>query len=203
MDSFVSFNRYRSICKLCGNQVSNQTLERHLEYHSLGDITLGDNEVACPYCLTPKNIASLKTHLKDFHDFSQDKSNRIFNELKDIRKNNVLPQIETKSNGRAQLERGEPETKSNGRAQLERGEPVRGRRRIIPNLVGEADIEREKRLNREAVQRFRAKKRLERGLGPPKQYDRTIIEGETQEEREKRKNREYVRAYRARRRGEQ
>lgn len=201
MDSFVAVNRYRSICKLCGNEVSNQTLERHLEYHSLGDLTLGDNEVACPYCLTPKNIASLKMHLMDFHNFSQDKSNRIFTELKESKKNNVLPQIETKR-GEPETKRGEPETKR-VEPVAERAQPARGRRRIIPNLVGETDIEREKRLNREAVQRFRAKKRLERGLGPPKQYDRTIIEGETQEEREKRKNREYVRAYRARRRGPQ
>ena len=65
-----------------------------------------------------------------------------------------------------------------------------------PNLEGESDIERERRINRETVNRFRNKIREQRGLPPPKQYNRTLVEGESQEERERRLNRERVRKFR-------
>ena len=72
----------------------------------------------------------------------------------------------------------------------------RGRHRVIPNLQGETDIAREQRLNRVYVQKFRNKIRTERGLPPPKKYDKTRICGESEIDREKRLNRERVNRFR-------
>jgi hypothetical protein len=72
----------------------------------------------------------------------------------------------------------------------------RGRHRVIPNLQGETDIAREQRLNRVYVQKFRNKIRTERGLPPPKKYDKTMICGESEIDREKRLNRERVNRFR-------
>jgi hypothetical protein len=51
-------------------------------------------------------------------------------------------------------------------------------------------------MNRGYVRKFRDKVRQERGLPPPKVYNRVLVEGESQIDREKRLNRERVQKFR-------
>jgi len=198
MSSFTKINKDRSRCNICNNIVANRAIERHLEYHTLGDMALSNDEVPCPLCLTPMSAdgSNFKNHLKKFHNLPQAEANRINSELKaNIPNRDTIDKMPKptyvpppKVTQRIQ------ETKQETKQDAPRERPANFR----PHLEGESDIDRERRLNREYVQKWRAKKRAERGLPPPKEYDRTIIEGETPEERERRKQNARVKAYRQR-----
>ena len=210
MSTFTKIDRFRSRCNICNNEVASKSLERHLEYHTLGDMTLANDEVVCPLCLTPKQAdgSNFKNHLKNFHNLSQAEANRINAELKGQISNRQTdmgpkPIASTRKTTLVQA-LGFEEKKSEGKQEYppqrdqERARPANFR----PFLEGESEIEKERRLNLEYVQKFRAKKRAERGLGPAKQYDRSIIEGETAEERERRKANARLRAWRSRKKAE-
>jgi len=197
-------NKMRVKCTICQNEVSKSLQDRHQQFHVLGDMALSKTETSCKLCLTPISTKAdnYVSHLMKFHKLTKPVASKMNKEAKEEAKNrdNELPkptfqlpkavQNQVIENAK-QVQKKIEEKKTNNYGLLPRGRP-----RKIPNLEGETDIERERRINRETVNRFRNKIREQRGLPPPKQYNRTLVEGESQEEREKRLNRERVRKFR-------
>lgn len=202
MSSFIPINRFRSRCTICNNEVSKVLEHRHTQYHVLGDMALSKTETACPLCLTPISIKvhNYVSHLTGFHKLSKAEALEMNKNAKfeADHRNVEMPKptyIPPPKNVVAPQPVKVPEIVEEAKVQAPDLLP-KGRPRIIPNLPGETEIERERRLNRKHVQKFRAKIRAERNLPPPKKYNREIIEGESKEEREKRLNRERVRKFR-------
>ena len=200
----VPNNKMRVKCTICQNEVSKSLEERHQQFHVLGDMALSKTETSCKLCLTPISIKAdnYVSHLMKFHKLTKPVASKMNKEAKEEAKNrnNELPKptfqlpkaVQNQVIEKAeQVQKKLEEQKTNNYGLLPRGRP-----RKIPNLEGESDIERERRINRETVNRFRNKIREQRGLPPPKQYNRTLVEGESQEERERRLNRERVRKFR-------
>lgn len=208
----VPNNKMRVKCTICQNEVSKSLQDRHQQFHVLGDMALSKTETSCKLCLTPISIKAdnYVSHLMKFHKLTKPVASKMNKDAKEEAKNrdNELPkptfqlpkavqnqviekaeQVQKKL--AEQVQKKLEEQKTNNFGLLPRGRP-----RTIPNIEGETDIERERRINRETVNRFRNKIREQRGLPPPKQYNRTLVEGESQEEREKRLNRERVRKFR-------
>lgn len=197
-------NKMRVKCTICQNEVSKSLQDRHQQFHVLGDMALSKTETSCKLCLTPISTKAdnYVSHLMKFHKLTKPVASKMNKEAKEEAKNrnNELPkptfqlpkavQNQVIENAK-QVQKKLEEQKTNNYGLLPRGRP-----RKIPNLEGESDIERERRINRETVNRFRNKIREQRGLPPPKQYNRTLVDGESQEEREKRLNRERVRKFR-------
>lgn len=205
-------NKMRVKCTICNNEVSKVLENRHQQYHALGDMALSKTETACQVCLTPISIKAdnYEGHLMKFHKLSkkvasdmnklakldakhrQDKLPKPSFKLPQAIQKQVVEKAEQVQKKLAeQVQKKVEEQKTNNYGLLPRGRP-----RTIPTLEGETDIERERRINLLAVRKFRAKIREQRGLPPPKVYNRTLIEGETQEERDLRLNRERVRKFR-------
>lgn len=202
-------NKMRVRCTICNNEVSKALEHRHQQYHVLGEMALSKTETACPLCLTPVSIKvhNYVKHLEGFHRIPHQRALEMNNQakLEAGNRNNELPKptFKVPKNVQNQIEQKAEERQmrvDENRINIPRANPdailPRGRPRKIPNLQGESDIERERRLNRNAVNKFRAKVREQRGLPAPKAYNRTLLEGETQEERERRLNRERVKKYR-------
>lgn len=199
MSIFIPINRFRSRCSICNNEVSKILEDRHQQYHILGDMALSKTETACPLCLTPISIKvhNFVSHLEKFHKLPHDEAIRLNNQAKKQAENRVteLPKpvfkLPEQVKNQIPVKADERQKRVENQPQLPRGRP-----RVVPTLEGEDDIARERRLNRQYVQKFRNKVREQRGLPPPKTYNRNLVEGESKEERELRLNRERVRKFR-------
>lgn len=216
-------DKRRVKCTICNNSVSKKLMDRHEQYHLIGEKALSKTETACKYCLTPVSIkaGNYRGHLESFHNIS-DRDALELNRIAKIEANkrpnqvekrpryrlpiNIQNQIQIQAEQRAMMNDEnkidqQVVNQFNNRAQNQPQLP-KGRPRAIPALEGEDDIARERRLNRQYVQKFRNKIRQQRGLPPPKVYNHNLIEGESKEDREKRLNRERVQAFRERKKAQ-
>lgn len=210
----IANTNQRVLCSICNKVVASKSKNDHEQYHIQGDSMLGPMQGVCPLCNTPKSLkaANFISHLTGFHNLSDNKAKGIEIQAKiqaEKRRENVKQKIREQAEQKAMMDdennidqeviraynqRNQPQPQPQPRPQPQ---PQRNLKRI-PFLEGENEIDRERRLNRQYVQKFRTKVRAERGLPPPKEYDRSKIEGETREERDRRKGRERLRAFRAR-----
>jgi hypothetical protein len=196
--------RLRKLCPVCNIVVPARSYQRHQDFHRNGIQTIRPTERLCDICNTPVSKSNFARHIINFHNPNPVQAQQLIvqNQARpEVRRLplDVIEQLQIIADQRAMRldeNRINPEVinRFNNRAVAQNQQ--QGRRRVIPHLEGENDIDRERRMNRGYVRKFRDKVRQERGLPPPKVYNRVLVEGESQIDREKRLNRERVQKFR-------
>ena len=199
-------NRLRKLCTICNIVVPARSYQRHQDFHQQGVQTIRATERLCDICNTPVSKSNFARHIINFHNPNPVQAQQLIvqNEAQpEVRRlpQDVIEQLQIIADQRQMRldeNRINPEVVNRFNNRQVARNQQRGRPRVIPALEGENDVQRERRLNRAYVGKFRNKVRVQRNLPPPKQYNRVIVEGESQIDREKRLNRERVSAFRER-----
>ena len=211
MSNFTPINHFRSRCNICNLEVSKTLEYRHTDYHVLGDMALSPTDTLCPLCRTPisNKAKNFFSHLKGFHKLPENEAKRLSNIAKNEAKKgdstlpkpsfslpkNIQNQIQVASE---QMEMKNDEKKIDDKVVRAHQQMKIGRPRIIPTLAGESEEQRKNRINRETVQRFRDRKRAEKGItGPKRPTQKQLKEGESVEEYDRRLKKEAMKRYRA------
>ena len=197
-------NRLRKLCTICNIVVPARSYQRHQDFHQNGVRTIRATERLCDICNTPVSKSNFARHIINFHDPNPAQAQQLIvqNEAQPAIRRlpiDVIEQLQVIADQRAMRldeNRINPEVVNQYNNRQVARNQQRGRPRVIPALEGENDIERERRLNRAYVGKFRNKIRAQRNLPAPKVYNRVLVEGESQIDREKRLNRERVQKFR-------
>lgn len=210
MSNFIPINKFRSRCTICNLEVSKALEYRHNEYHALGDMALSPTDTACHLCKTPisNKAQNFFSHLKGFHKLPENEAKRLSDLAKNETKkrDSTLPKPSFKlpktvqnqiQVAAEQMEMKNDEKKIDNQVVLAHQKMKIGRPRIIPTLVGESEEERKNRINRETVQRFRDRKRAQKGItGPKRPTQKQLKDGESVEDYDRRLKKEAMKRYR-------
>ena len=197
-------NRLRKLCTICNIVVPARSYQRHQDFHQQGVQTIRATERLCDICNTPVSKSNFARHIINFHNPNPVQAQQLIvqNEAQpEVRRlpQDVIEQLQIIADQRQMRldeNRINPEVVNRFNNRQVARNQQRGRPRVIPALEGENDIQRERRLNRAYVGKFRNKVRVQRNLPAPKVYNRVLVEGESQIDREKRLNRERVQKFR-------
>jgi hypothetical protein len=193
----------RKLCPICNIVVPARSFQRHQDFHQQGVQTIRPTERLCDICNTPVSKSNFARHIINFHNPNPVQAQQLIvqNEAQPEARRlpqDVIEQLQIIADQRAMRldeNRINPEVINQYNNRPVARNQQRGRPRVIPALEGENDVQRERRLNRAYVGKFRNKVRVQRNLPPPKVYNRVLVEGESQIDREKGLNRERVQKF--------